>query len=155
MWGVMVAHRSSRGVFVRAALAGLAGWAAACGDPFHFEKGKPEDPLEIQCVRTSDCPGNLLCSPDGDCVSCVEDIDCINGQVCGPLNQCIDQCRLNRDCGPGNLCRHGRCYELDGGYNENLPDVQDGGRIILPGEDDGGLSAPTKGGGPGGGEGPG
>lgn len=62
---------------------------------------------EPDCVRDSDCPGELFCD-NGECVEgeCERDADCPAGQVCLlAAGVCVEpQCLQNAECPEGQYC---------------------------------------------------
>ena len=61
-----------------------------------------------ECVQSTDCTGGKVCK-SFRCVACAQDADCAGGQYCEvQQGQCkIQQCKLNRDCPTGMVCRIG------------------------------------------------
>jgi hypothetical protein len=104
-----------------------------------------DDPLvcafrlcHTQCQTDRDCSQGQLCviaeRPDRVCQlasekSCHYNSDCPGVEVCGVDDQCRDQCSVDRDCVPGQLCVTGTCADqselVDGGLRE-----VDGGQAI-------------------------
>jgi Cys-rich repeat protein len=105
------------------------------GDRCSVESGTriclPDPNPPVQCTRSAQCAGGMLCL-NGSCrQTCSETEECSNlldrcaSGVCQPDRRPLGQCVLNEECPAGSVCLDGSCVDACAG-------TPDGGVCLAP-----------------------
>ncbi|MDF1564614.1 MAG: hypothetical protein P1V51_16335 [Deltaproteobacteria bacterium] len=57
----------------------------------------------VECTEGGQCPGGMVCNPEGTCVECLTDTHCPMGRVCDPgPSTCVSGCASSANCPPAD-----------------------------------------------------